>query len=160
MRFVEPLRLVVPMMHGQDRHRRVKTVILERQRARCSLNRGGASLRPLRDHRQRWLHRDDIPVARLIRTAPRTANAALPGYIVDAGEWLDSIWRERATFTDRPSLVLWGLRDIAFRKKELDRWKSELTDVEAHEFQDCGHFLAEEAPEKVVRLLRVFMNKG
>ena len=90
----------------------------------------------------------------------RAANAALPGYIVDAGEWLDSIWRERATFTDKPALVLWGLRDIAFRKKELDQWKSALTDVEAHEFQDCGHFLAEEAPEKVLRLLRVFMNKG
>lgn len=91
--------------------------------------------------------------------AARAANAALPGYIVDAGEWLDSIWRERTTFADKPALVLWGLRDIAFRKKELDRWKSELTDVEAHEFQDCGHFLAEEAPEEILPLLRGFMSR-
>ncbi|MDE0489165.1 MAG: alpha/beta fold hydrolase [Gammaproteobacteria bacterium] len=91
--------------------------------------------------------------------ADRAANAALPGYIVDAGEWLDSIWRERVTFAGKPTLLLWGLRDIAFRKKELDRWKSELTDVESHEFQDCGHFLAEEAPEKILRLLRAFMSR-
>lgn len=90
----------------------------------------------------------------------RAAHAALPGYIVDAGEWLDSIWRERAAFADKPALVLWGLRDIAFRKKELDRWKSELTNIEAHEFEDCGHFLAEEANEKVLRLLRVFMSQS
>ena len=92
--------------------------------------------------------------------AARAANAALPGYIVDAGEWLDSIWRERATFAGKPSLALWGLRDIAFRRKELERWKSEFTDIELHEFQDCGHFLAEEAPEKVLRALRVFMSRS
>ena len=91
--------------------------------------------------------------------AARAANASLPGYIVGAGEWLDSIWRARANFVHKPSLVLWGLRDIAFRRKELNRWKSELTDVEVHEFQDCGHFLAEEAPEKVLHLLREFMSR-
>lgn len=91
--------------------------------------------------------------------AARAANAALPGYIFGAGEWLASIWHERAAFADKPALVLWGLRDIAFRRKELDRWKSELTDVEAHEFQDCGHFLAEEAPEKILRLLQAFMSR-
>ena len=81
--------------------------------------------------------------------AERAANAALPGHIVGAGDWLGSIWRERAAFADKPALIVWGHRDIAFRKKELDRWKSELSDVEVHEFEDCGHYLAEEAPEKL-----------
>ena len=89
----------------------------------------------------------------------RSANAALPGYIVGATDWLDSIWRERAAFADKPALILWGLKDIAFRTKELERWKSELSDVEAHELEDCGHFLAEEAPEKLLLALHAFMRR-
>ena len=57
-----------------------------------------------------------------------------------------------------PAFIAWGHKDIAFRKKELERWKSNLSDFELHEFEDCGHFLAEEAPEKLVTALRAFMN--
>jgi len=28
-----------------------------------------------------------------------------------------------------------------------------------HEFEDCGHFLAEEAPEQLVAAIRAFMNR-
>ena len=89
--------------------------------------------------------------------AARAASAALPGYIVGAGDWLGSLWRQRTAFAAKPALIVWGLKDIAFRKKELDRWKSELSDIEAHEFPDCGHFLAEEAPEELANVLRAFM---
>ena len=89
----------------------------------------------------------------------RAAMAALPGYIVGASDWLDSIWRERAAFADKPALIAWGHRDIAFRRKELDRWTSELSDIEVHEFSDCGHYLAEEASEGLVSAIRAFMNR-
>ena len=90
----------------------------------------------------------------------RAANAALPGYIVGATDWLASIWRERAAFTDKPTLILWGFEDVAFRRKELERWKSELSDFELHEFDDCGHFLAEEAPDRILPLLRDFLARA
>ena len=97
----------------------------------------------------------------LIRAQPspaeRAANAALPGHIVGATDWLGEIWDGRSAFVSKPALVLWGNKDIAFRTKELDRWRAELADCEVHEFADCGHFLAEEAPERIVPLLRTFM---
>ena len=89
--------------------------------------------------------------------AERAANAALPGYIVGATKWLGEIWEERSALVGKPALVLWGAKDIAFRTKELDRWRSELSDCEVHEFADCGHFLAEEAPERILPLLRAFL---
>lgn len=89
----------------------------------------------------------------------RSASAALPGHIVGATDWLRSIWSERAAFVNYPALIFWGLKDIAFRKKELDRWKSELSDAESHELQGCGHFLAEEAPEKLAEALHAFMSR-
>ena len=87
----------------------------------------------------------------------RLACAALPGHIVGASDFLGSIWDERRTFVDKPALVFWGFRDIAFRKKEFERWKSELSDCKVHELEDCGHFLAEEAPERILPPLREFM---
>ena len=89
----------------------------------------------------------------------RAACAALPGHIVGATDWLASIWAERAAFADKPALALWGLRDIAFRRQELERWQSALTDVEVHEFEDIGHFVAEEAPDRILPLLRGFMRR-
>ncbi len=67
------------------------------------------------------------------------------------------IWNDRKAFAEKPALLLWGFRDIAFREKELERWKTALEDFELHEFDDCGHFLSEEAPERVVSALRDFM---
>ena len=78
----------------------------------------------------------------------RAALAALPGHIVGASDWLPAIWRERATFADKPALILWGHKDIAFRKKELGQWRSALANAEVHEFPDCGHFLGACAAER------------
>ena len=89
----------------------------------------------------------------------RSACAALPGHIVGATDWLREIWNDRKKFIDKPTLILWGLKDIAFRKKELEYWKAELTDFEEHSFEECGHFLAEEAPEKIIPILKTFMVK-
>ena len=89
----------------------------------------------------------------------RTAMAAFPGHIVGASDWLRSVWDDRMAFADKPTLLLWGLKDIAFRTKELERWKSELSDHELHEYEECGHFLAEEAPDRVVAALRDFMGR-
>ena len=96
---------------------------------------------------------------RLAQSSPRerAACAALPGYIIGANNWLDEIWEDRARFTDKPALILWGLQDIAFRRKELDRWRSALDYTEVHDYDDVGHFVAEEAPERVVEALRDFM---
>ena len=89
----------------------------------------------------------------------RSACAALPGHIIGATDWLSSIWEDRQKFADKPALIFWGFRDIAFRKKELERWKSELSNSKLHEFEDCGHFLAEEAPERILPALQEFMAK-
>ena len=91
--------------------------------------------------------------------AARAASAALPGHIIGASDWLRSIWDDRSAFVEKPTLILWGHKDIAFRKKELERWKSVLRNFELVEFEDCGHFLAEEAPDRVVPALRSFMGR-
>ena len=92
--------------------------------------------------------------------AARQASSALPRHIVGASEWLSTIWNDREAFAGKPALLLWGFRDIAFRRKELEVWKSALHACDVHEFPDCGHFLAEEAPDEIAALMRTFMSDG
>lgn len=92
--------------------------------------------------------------------ADRQACAALPGHIIGASEWLAEIWDDRKAFAGKPALVFWGLKDIAFRRKELEHWRVHLDDCRVHEFEDCGHFLAEEAPERIVPMLHAFVAQG
>lgn len=91
--------------------------------------------------------------------ASRAACAALPGYIVGAADWLGSIWHDRAAFSDKPTLLLWGSKDIAFRLKELETWKSEMRNYESHVVDDGGHFVAEEIPHKILPLIRELLNR-
>ena len=90
----------------------------------------------------------------------RNACAALPGHIIGATSWLRAIWEEREAFADKPALIFWGFKDIAFRRKDLERWKAELSDFTLREFEECGHFLAEEAPERILPELRAFLARA
>lgn len=89
----------------------------------------------------------------------RSANAALPGYIIGASDWLGELWAENHQFIDKPALLLWGFKDIAFRRKEYDTWREHLTQAEPHEFPRRGHLIAEEAPEETIELTRAFIEK-
>ena len=89
----------------------------------------------------------------------RAACAAFPGYIIGATDWLREIWNDRAAFTGKPALLIWGLKDIAFRRKELQTWQAEFNNHTVQELPDCGHFLAEEAPDIVVEKIRAFVGK-
>ena len=88
----------------------------------------------------------------------RGACAAFPGHIIGASDWLESIWSDRDSFVNKPSLVLWGHKDIAFRQQELNTWQAELTNYECYTFEQSGHFLAEEIPDSVTPLLAEFMH--
>lgn len=87
----------------------------------------------------------------------RAASAALPGYILGATDWLREIWSERAAFTGKPALLLWGLKDIAFRRNELETWQAQFTHWRVQEFPDGGHSLAEEAPDAVAAAIGSFL---
>jgi haloalkane dehalogenase len=87
----------------------------------------------------------------------RAACAALPGRIISASRWLSDIWEDRERFADKPTLIFWGLQDIAFRRRELERWRASLDRSEVHDYSDVGHFVAEEAPDRVIPALRDFV---
>lgn len=115
-------------------------------------------VRPLSaDVRQGYLYpyrswSDRRAVLRFVQDIPLAA--ADPGYdlvrAVDAG--LDR-------FRQTPTLICWGARDFVFDDTFLTGWRERLPDAEVHRFADAGHLVLEDAGDRIVPLIRSFLER-
>lgn len=98
-------------------------------------------------------------LAPLATRQDRAGSAAFAGEVLAASGWLGELWGRRSVLDAIPKLIVWGMQDIAFRPKELARWRAAYPDAEVVELADVGHFVQEEAPvrlrEAVDRFLAV-----
>lgn len=90
--------------------------------------------------------------------ASRRGPWVLARELIGSSEWYDSLWQGRERFADKPTLILWGMKDPAFGRDALERWKTTLPHARTVEFPDAGHFVQEEAPEEAAREIRAFLS--
>ena len=57
----------------------------------------------------------------------------------------------------RPVLICWGERDFVFDHHYLDEWTRRFPSAEVHRFPDAGHYVLEDAADRVVPILRSFL---
>ncbi|MBN8694597.1 MAG: alpha/beta fold hydrolase [Bacteroidetes bacterium] len=74
----------------------------------------------------------------------RKGSWVFPKEIINSSDWLDSLWQKRQAIKKTPVLLLWGLKDIAFRKDILKKWEDFFDCSESHEYLDAGHYPQEE----------------
>ncbi len=89
--------------------------------------------------------------------AGRSGVRALARAIHTEGAWLDGLWAQRRRLRDLPALVIWGLRDPAFSRRDLARWITALPGADVRALAKVGHFAPEESPGEVVTLLSEFL---
>ncbi len=82
-----------------------------------------------------------------------------PKEIIGSSNWLEDLWRKRGAIADKPSIIFWGKKDIAFRSIELEKWKTVFSDVEVFEFDDVGHFVQEELGDELCPLVEKHLEK-
>ena len=58
---------------------------------------------------------------------------------------------------DHPKLVVWGMKDFCFDDHFLARWKNIYPEAEVHEMEDAGHYVVEDAYERIIPLMRNFL---
>ncbi len=80
-----------------------------------------------------------------------------PREIIGSSVWLDSIWQKRKAIENIPALLIWGLKDIAFRRNELNTFKSFLKEASVIELEDVGHYVQDEAGERVMSPILDFL---
>jgi pimeloyl-ACP methyl ester carboxylesterase len=86
--------------------------------------------------------------------AERQAPWVFARELMGSSGWYEGLWRRRDRLAGLPALVLWGMKDSAFRPDALARWREALPGARVVELPDAGHFVQEEAPEEVAREIR------
>lgn len=77
----------------------------------------------------------------------RTSTAVLAKELIGSSAWFDSLWKLQSNIADIPTLLLWGMKDTAFRAIELEKFESFLKNATVVRLPDCGHFVQEECDE-------------
>jgi haloalkane dehalogenase len=88
-------------------------------------------------------------LAALATPDDRRGSAVFPREIIGSSDWLSSLWARRSALASLDITLAWGMKDIAFREKELDRWRDAFPKARVVRYADCGHYVAEEKPHEL-----------
>ncbi|TAL68630.1 MAG: alpha/beta fold hydrolase [Bacteroidetes bacterium] len=77
-----------------------------------------------------------------------------PKHIIASSKWLDSLWQQRERINSIPTTFVWGMKDIAFREKELNYWIENWKNPKVVRLEGVGHYPQEESPNDVINSLR------
>jgi pimeloyl-ACP methyl ester carboxylesterase len=63
-------------------------------------------------------------------------------------------------FSDTPALVCWGMKDFVFDRHFLAKWEGYWPHAQVQRFDDCGHYILEDAFEEILPLVRSHLEKS
>jgi haloalkane dehalogenase len=95
-----------------------------------------------------WSNR--VAIDRFVKDIPTS-----PGH--PSYEALQRIEEGLPRLADKPFQFIWGMRDWCFTPTFLDRFVEILLPAEVHRFEDAGHWVVEDAHERVVPLVERFI---
>ena len=62
-------------------------------------------------------------------------------------------------FLNIPMLICWGEHDFVFDSDYLDEWIRRFPDAEVHRFAEAGHYVLEDASEKIIPIVDRFLRR-
>lgn len=89
--------------------------------------------------------------------ASRKGSWVFPGAIIGETDWLGQLWDQRAQLTDKQVMLAWGMKDIAFREKELRRWMALFPEAAVTRYAGAGHYVQDEKGPELAALIAEFM---
>ena len=72
---------------------------------------------------------------------------------------LAGIERALAQLADRPVCLIWGMKDWCFTPHFLERFIEFFPKAEVHRLEDAGHYVVQDAPQRVAAALDGFLKK-
>ncbi len=90
---------------------------------------------------------------RFVQDIPMTPDA--PSYSV-----LKSIEENLDQFTSLPVMIAWGAKDFVFNKHFLKKWQEIFPDAEVYWIPDAGHYVVEDAHERIIPWMQEFLEKN
>jgi haloalkane dehalogenase len=96
-----------------------------------------------------WAHR--IAVHRFVQDIPLEENDRAYSVVKETADAL-------VLLVDKPMLICWGLKDFVFGHQFLDEWVRRFPGADVQRFEDCGHYILEDAGEDIIPLLCEFVD--
>ena len=73
---------------------------------------------------------------------------------------LNDLDKELPRFQHHRMLILWGEDDFCFTKQDfLPEWKRRFPDAEVHLLENAGHYVVEDAIERIIPLMTTFLER-
>jgi cis-3-alkyl-4-acyloxetan-2-one decarboxylase len=95
-----------------------------------------------------WANR--VAILRFVEDIPRSPkDRAAPA--------LDATDKGLAQFRDRPMLLIWGAKDYVFDDWFFGEWKKRFPAARSHYVEDAGHFVVEDAFERIIPWIEAFL---
>jgi haloalkane dehalogenase len=88
--------------------------------------------------------------------AARLPHAVFPREILRSIPFLADVERRLPVLSDRPALLVWPTRDLAFRDPERRRWEQLFPNHRTVLLDGAGHYVQEDAPDEIVAAIRAW----
>jgi haloalkane dehalogenase len=85
---------------------------------------------------------------------------ALAKSLIGSRDHYARLWALAPRLQERPTLIVWGMKDSAFGPRHLARWAERLPGARIVRMPDAGHWPHEEAPAEVAEAVRAFLDRG
>jgi haloalkane dehalogenase len=111
----------------------------------------------------RGLAQQPPPEVRAMYFAPwrdrrrRIAAMIAPRQLIAASPWLRTVETNLPSLADRPALIVWGMKDFAFRDNARQRFEQAFPKHRTVVLSNASHFLQEDAGEEIAREIRTFL---
>lgn len=79
----------------------------------------------------------------------RRPTFVFPRELIHAGPMLEELARDIGRLSDKPALLVWGMKDFAFQEGEMRRFMSIFPDHHLVRLTNAGHFIQEDAPAEI-----------
>jgi haloalkane dehalogenase len=89
----------------------------------------------------------------LEKVEERKGNMVFPKQIIGSSDWLAELWSQRDVLQGKLKAIVWGMKDIAFREKELRHWTKYFPAAEEVRLLGAGHLVADEEPEALIDVI-------
>ncbi|MBC7922496.1 MAG: alpha/beta hydrolase, partial [Ferruginibacter sp.] len=87
----------------------------------------------------------------------RRGTLAFARSLLNDQDWFESLWMKRAGITDRPTLLIWGMKDRFVPASYLEKFADNFHYRRVVRLENAGHFPQEEEPGEVVGAVKGFL---
>ena len=88
--------------------------------------------------------------------ASRRPMAVMPQQILGSRPFLAEIEAGLPRLRDRPALIVWPTKDVAFGDRERRRWEEIFPDHRTVALEGAGHYIQEDAAPEIVSAIRAW----